>query len=47
MEDRTQFTMRINTELWIKLKQIAEANKRSATKQVEFIIDEFVKNYFK
>ena len=42
MDERTQFTMRINTQLWEKLKKIAEDNKRSATKQVEFIIEEFV-----
>ena len=44
MEERTQFTMRINTQLWEKLKKIAEDNKRSATKQIEFIIEEFIHN---
>ena len=42
MDERTQFTMRINTQLWKKLKEIAENNKRSATKQIEFIIEEFI-----
>lgn len=47
MDERTQFTMRINSELWKKLKKIAEDNKRSTTKQIEFILDEFVKNLTK
>lgn len=44
-ENVTQFTMRVDTQLWEKVKKIAEDNKRSAAKQVEFILDKFVKEY--
>lgn len=41
---RTQFTMRINTELWEIVKKEAEKNKRSAVKEIEFILEQFFNN---
>lgn len=43
MEERTQFTMRINTALWEVVKKSAEENKRSAVKEVEFILSQYFK----
>jgi len=45
MEERTQFTMRIDTQLWNRLKVIATINKRSAAKEVEFAIEQYVNNF--
>ena len=45
MEDkRTQFTMRINTVIWDKIKALAANNKRSAVKKVEFILENHLKS---
>lgn len=41
-EGYTRFTMRINTELFDKIKAIAEREKRSAAKQIEFILEKWV-----
>lgn len=38
----TRFTMRINTELFDKIKAVAEQEKRSAAKQIEFILERWV-----
>ena len=43
-EERTQFTLRINTKIWEKLKKIAAANRRSAAKEVEYIIEQYIKS---
>lgn len=43
-EERTQFTMRINSHLWEIVKKEAEKNKRSAVKEVEFILENYFKN---
>lgn len=43
MEEKIQFTMRIDAQLWEKVKKCAQDNKRSATKQVEFILEEYIK----
>ena len=40
----TRFTLRINTELFNKVKVEAEKNKRSAVKQIEFIIEKWFEN---
>ncbi len=42
-DDQTRFTMRINTKLLEKVKEEAEKNKRSTAKQIEFILEEYVK----
>lgn len=41
-EGYTRFTMRINTDLFDKIKAVAEREKRSAVKQIEFILEKWV-----
>lgn len=41
-DDQTRFTMRINSELLDRIKQEAEKNKRSAAKQIEFILEQYL-----
>ena len=41
-EGYTRFTMRLNTELFDKIKAAAAAEKRSAAKQIEFILEQWV-----
>lgn len=41
----TPYPLRISEELMAKVKFIARDNKRSGNKQLEFIIEEFVKSY--
>lgn len=40
----TRFTMRINTELLNKIKQLASEHKRSTAKEIEFILDQYFKS---
>ncbi len=39
------FSLRISEELIEKVKFIAKLNKRSANKEIEFIIENYIKNY--
>lgn len=41
-EGRTQFTMRIDTELLNKIKVNAEKNKRSTIKEIEFLLEKAI-----
>ena len=41
-DDQTRFTMRISTELLDKIKVLAEKNKRSTAKEIEFILEHYV-----
>lgn len=41
-EGYTRFTMRLNTELFDKIKLVAAQEKRSAAKQIEFILEQWV-----
>lgn len=41
------FSLRISEELMGKIKYIASNNKRSANKEIEFILEQAVKNYEK
>lgn len=41
----TPFSLRISEELLAKLKYIANRNKRSTNKEIEFILESFVENY--
>ena len=41
----TPFSLRISEELLAKLKVIAVRNKRSANKQVEYILEQYVTQY--
>lgn len=43
-EDYTRFTMRINSELFNRVKQLAEKEKRSAAKEIEFILEQYFQN---
>ena len=40
-DHQTRFTMRIETELLNKIKDQAVKNKRSAAKEIEFILEKF------
>ena len=39
------FSLRISETLLDKIKYIAEENKRSANKEIEFILEKYVKKY--
>lgn len=39
------FSVRIPEELLFKIKKLAEMNKRSANKQVEYILERYVAQY--
>ena len=41
-DDQTRFTMRINSALLEKIKLEAEKNTRSAAKQIEFILEQYI-----
>ena len=43
-EDRTRFTMRINSELMERIKSQAVQSKRSAAKEIEFILENWFEN---
>jgi len=38
-----RFTLRMNADLFELVKQSAERNKRSTAKEIEFIIEDFLK----
>jgi hypothetical protein len=40
--DQSRFTIRINTELLEKIKGEAEKNKRSTTKEIEYILENYI-----
>lgn len=39
-----RFTLRMDAELFEIIKQLAEQNKRSIAKQIEYMLDEELKN---
>jgi hypothetical protein len=39
MDDKTRFTLRIDKKLHEKLKKQADNNKRSVTKEIEYILE--------
>lgn len=41
----TPFSLRISEELMVKIKVIAARNKRSANKEIEFALEEYVKAF--
>lgn len=45
MENITICTLRVNEVGWEKLKQIAQINKRSINKEIEYIIDKKIEEY--
>lgn len=38
------YTLRMKTELHNQIKEVAEQQKRSIAKQIEFILEEYLKN---
>lgn len=40
-DERTRFTLLLNSELLEKIRVDAEKNKRSTSKQIEFIIEQY------
>ena len=43
----TPFSLRISEELLSKIKRIAAQNKRSANKEIEFVLEQYVREYEK
>lgn len=43
----TPFSLRISEDLLEKVKYIAKENKRSMNKEVEFVLEKYVKTYEK
>lgn len=41
-DDQTRFTMRISTALMERIREEAARNKRSAAKEIEFILEEYI-----
>ena len=41
------FSLRVSEELLEKIKYIASKNKRSANKEIEFVLEQYVENYEK
>lgn len=41
MKEETRFTLRIDAELMERIKEQAEKNRRSAAKEIEFILLEY------
>lgn len=44
-EDKTRFTMRIDAELFQRVKSLADREKRSAVKQIEFILEDWLNEH--
>lgn len=41
----TPFSLRVSEELLGKVKRIAEINKRSANKEIEYVLEQYVRDY--
>ena len=41
----TPFSLRVSEELIEKLKYLAKRNKRSANKELEYILEQYIENY--
>lgn len=44
-DDETRFTMRIDTELLNRIKAQATKSKRSAAKEIEFILEQWMNEH--
>lgn len=44
-DDETRFTMRIDTELLNRIKAQAQKTKRSAAKEIEFILEDWMNEH--
>lgn len=45
--DKRQFTLRMQEENFLKIKHIAETEKRSIAMQIEFLVEQCIKDYEK
>ena len=45
MQSIVTCTIRVNEESWEKLKKIADKNKRSMNKEIEYIIDKRIEEF--
>ncbi|ORX23378.1 hypothetical protein BVF91_05980 [Thermoanaerobacterium sp. PSU-2] len=43
--DKRQFTLRLQEENFLKIKYISSANKRSIAMQIEYIIEQYIKQW--
>lgn len=43
MSEQARFTLRIDTEVLDKIKKMADENKRSTAKEIERILEEYLK----
>lgn len=43
--DKRQFTLRLQEENFLKIKHIAKVEKRSIAMQIEFLIEEAIKEF--
>ena len=41
----TPFSLRVSEDLLAKIKHIASVNKRSANKEMEFVLEQYVREY--
>lgn len=44
-DNETRFTMRIDTALLNRIKEQAQENKRSAAKEIEFILEQWMNEH--
>lgn len=43
--DKRQFTLRMQEQNFLKIKHIAETQKRSIAMQIEYLVEEHIKTY--
>lgn len=43
--NKRQFTLRVQEENFLKIKAIAEADRRSIAMEIEYILEQYIKDY--
>lgn len=43
--DKRQFTLRMQEDNFLKIKHIADLQKRSIAMQIEFLVEDFIKSF--
>lgn len=43
-DDETRFTLRIDTNILNKVKELTKRTKRSTAKEIEFILEQYLQN---
>lgn len=43
--NKRQFTLRLQEENFLKIKAIAEADRRSIAMEIEYILEQYIKDY--